>query len=90
MLKNQKQILKKIKSKHWARTHKYEIRIPESIKEPIEVDTKIGNSLWMDAKHLEMMNLRMAFEEHDGDPNSLVGYIQITGHLVLDVMLGEN
>lgn len=44
----------------------------------------------MDAKHLEMMNLRMAFEEHDGDPNSLVGYIQITGHLVLDVMLGEN
>jgi hypothetical protein len=90
MLKKQKQILKKIKSKYWARTHKYGIRIPKSIKEAIEVDTENGNSLWMDAKHLEMKNLRMAFKEYDGDPNSFVGYIQITGHLVFNVMLGEN
>ena len=44
----------------------------------------------MDAIKLEMKNLRVAFEDFDGDPNSLVGYTQITGHLVFDVKLGEN
>jgi hypothetical protein len=43
----------------------------------------------MDAK-LEMRNVRIAFEEFDGDPNTLVGYTQIPGHLVFDVKLGEN
>jgi hypothetical protein len=37
-----------------------------------------------------MTNVRIAFEEYDGNPNNLVGYIQITGHLVFDVKLGEN
>jgi hypothetical protein len=37
-----------------------------------------------------MRNVRIAFEEFDGDPNTLVGYTQITGHLVFDVKLGEN
>jgi hypothetical protein len=34
--------------------------------------------------------VRTAFEEYDGDPNMLVGYTQITGHLVFNVKLGEN
>jgi hypothetical protein len=37
-----------------------------------------------------MKNVRVAFEDFDGNPNSLVGYTQITGHLVFDVKLGEN
>ena len=44
----------------------------------------------MDAIKLEMRNVRVAFEEFDGDSNALVGYTQITGHLVFDVKLGEN
>jgi hypothetical protein len=44
----------------------------------------------MDAGRLEMSNVRVAFEEFDGNPNALVGYTQITGHLVFDVKLGEN
>ena len=44
----------------------------------------------MDAIKLEMRNVRIAFEEFDGDPNSLVGCTQITGHIVFDVRLGEN
>jgi hypothetical protein len=39
---------------------------------------------------MEMRNVRVAFEEFDGDPNTLIGYTQITGHLVFDVKLGEN
>jgi hypothetical protein len=89
-LKKQKRILQKVKSKYWARTHKYGIRIPKSIKEAAEIDKENGNTLWMDAVRLEMKNVRVAFEDFDGDPNTLVGYVQITGHLVFDVKLGEN
>ena len=90
VLRKQKRILQKVKTKYWARTHKYGIRIPKSIKEAIEIDKENGNSLWMDAIKLEMQNVRIAFEEFDGDPSTLVGYTQITGHLVFDVKLGEN
>ena len=90
VLRKQKRILQKAKSKYWARTHKYGIRIPKTIKEAMEIDRENGNTLWMDAVRLEMQNVRIAFEEYDGDPNSLVGYTQITGHLVFDVKLGEN
>jgi hypothetical protein len=92
VLKKQKRILQKVKtkSKYWARTHKYGVRVPKNIKEAIEIDKENGNTLWMDAVRLEMSNVRVAFEEYDGDPNSLVGYTQITGHLVFDVKLGEN
>ena len=44
----------------------------------------------MDAVRLEMKNNRIAFEEHEGDPSSLKGFKEITGHLVFDIKLGEN
>jgi hypothetical protein len=56
----------------------------------MEIDRENGNTLWMDAVRLEMKNVRVAFQEYDGDPNSLVGYTQMTGHIVFDVKLGEN
>ena len=90
VLRKQQRILQKVKTKYWARTHKYGIRIPKTIKEAIEIDKEMGNTLWMEAIKLEMQNVRIAFEEFDGDPNTLVGYTQITGHLVFDVKLGEN
>ena len=90
VLKKQKRILQKVKTKYWSRTHKYGIRIPKSIQEAIEIDREAGNTLWMDAIRMEMKNVRVAFEEFDSDPSTLVGYTQITGHLVFDVKLGEN
>ena len=92
VLKKRKRILQKVKakSKYWARTHKYGVRVPKNIREAMEIDSENGDTLWMDAIRLEMNNVRVAFEEYDGDPNSLVGYTQITGHLVFDVKLGEN
>jgi hypothetical protein len=70
VLRKQKKILQKVKSKYWARTHnsQYGIRIPQNIKEAIEIDKDNGNTLWMDAIKLEMQNDRIAFEEFDGDP----------------------
>jgi hypothetical protein len=75
-------VLQKIKSKYWVRTHKYGMRIPKNIKEAMDIDRENGNTMWMDAMKLEMRNVRIAFEAFDGDPNTLIGYTQITGHLV--------
>lgn len=80
-----------MKTNYWSRTHKYGIRIPKNtIQEAFEIDREAGNTLWMDATRMEMKNVRVEFEEFDGDPNTLVGYTQMTGHLVFDVKLGEN
>jgi len=61
-----------------------------SIKEAMEIDRENGNTLWMDAVKMDMENVRIAFEDFNGGSNTLVGYTQITGHLVFDVKLGEN
>ena len=45
----------------------------------------------MDAVKKEMMDIMVAFEEHTGDPaTTLIGFQEITGHIVFDVKLGEN
>ena len=83
-------MISKLKSKYWQRTHKYGIRIPKSVDEARRIDEENGDTLWMDAVRLEMANVRMAFEEYEGDPADLIGYQEITGHMVFDVKLGEN
>ena len=63
VLRKQKQILQTVKSKYWARTHKYGIWIPKTIIEAMEIDKEFGNTLQMDAVHLEMQNVRIALKE---------------------------
>ena len=37
-----------------------------------------------------MKKVRVSFQETDASPDTLVGYQQITTHLIFDVKLGEN
>lgn len=90
VLKKTKQVINKVKSKYWERTHKYGIKIPHSVAEAKQIDDANGNTLWQDAIKQEMTNNRVAFEEYNGDIKKLIGYKPITGHLVFDVKLGEN
>ncbi len=62
MLKKQKRIVQKVKSKYWACTHKNGIHIPKNIREAIEIDKENCNTLWMDAVKLEMKNVQVAFK----------------------------
>ena len=89
VLRKRTRILKKVKSKYWERTHKYGIRLPHSIKEALEIDDQNKNHDWEDAIRMEMKNNRVAFEEYDGDPTKLVGYTEITGHMIFDIKLSE-
>jgi PAS domain-containing protein len=89
-LKKRIAIISKVKSKYWQRTHKYGIRVPKTTKEAIQIDLENNNTLWQDAIALEMKNNRVAFEEHHGDVSKLIGYEEITGHIIFDVKLSEN
>lgn len=89
-LKKRKAIVQKVKTKYWQRTHKYGIRVPKSVEEARKIDKQNGNTLWQDAISMEMKNCRVAFESYTGDIKDLVGYEEISGHLIFDVKLSEN
>ena len=90
MLRKRKRIISKFRSKYWENTQKYWIRITKSMKQAKEIDEENGNTLWMDVIRLEMKNAHIAFDTYKGDPNKLVVYQEITGHIVIDIKLGEN
>ena len=39
---------------------------------------------------IEMKNVRVAFEEHDGGIKDLIGYQEVKCHVIFDIKLGEN
>ena len=82
-------IVSKIKSKYWQRTHKYGIRIPKSAEEAYSIDKENNNTYWTDAIRSEMVKIKGAVQKYNGDPSSLIGYQEVTGHLVFDIKLGE-
>jgi hypothetical protein len=88
-IRKKARIISKVKSKYWERTHKYGIRIPRTMAEAKSIDDANGDTQWVDAIKKEMTNNRIAFEEHEGSIEDLVGFEEITGHLVFDVKLSE-
>ena len=88
-LHKRKQIISKLKSKYWSRTHKYGIQIPKSYAEAREIDKENSNTLWQDAIAKELKNVRVAFELYEGNPEELIGYEQVTVHMIYDVKLDE-
>lgn len=91
VLKKHNRILAKIKSKYWTQTHKFGIRIPKSVKEARKLDSDNGNTLWWDAIMLEMKNVRIAFEEFDGEERDIPpGFQEVNCHLIFNIKMGEN
>jgi len=89
-LKKKARIISKIKSKFFKTTHKYGIRLPNSVEDAIAIDRMNGNTLWWDALMKEMKNVRPAFEVYEGDVAKLVGYQRVRCHIIWDIKLGEN
>ena len=90
-LKKRNQIISKVKSKYWLRTHKFGIWIPKSVKEAKRLDQENGDSQWWEAICNEMRNVRPAFEVWEKDVEHIPpGYQQIKCHMIFDVKMGEN
>ena len=91
VIKKRKQIISKIKSKYWTRTHKFGIRVPKSIQDAISIDKQNDNHLWWEAICDEMKNVRIAFEVFEGDVATLPpNYSEVKCHMIFDVKMGEN
>ena len=73
VLKKQKIIISKVKSKYWLRTHKFGIRVPKTVEEENRLYQQNGNHLWWDDIFKEMKNVRIAFNIFDGEVNDLKG-----------------
>ena len=90
-IKKRQQIVSKIKSKYWIRTHKFGIKIPKSVQEALAFDKENGDTLWWDAICTEMKNVRPAFEEWSKPLSDMpIGYQEVRCHLIFDVKMGEN
>lgn len=88
-IKKEKQIVSKLKSKHWERTHKYGIHIPKSVEDSYVIDDIDGYTFWGDTLREEMKKIKEAVYVHDGSPEELIGFQKITGHIICKVKLGE-
>ena len=60
------------------------------MKEALEIDKNNNDKLWENSIAEEMPKIRNATRIFNGDPKSLIGYQQITGHIIFDIKLGEN
>ena len=77
--------------RHWLKTHKYWIRVPNTVKEAILIDKENGDTLWWDAIMKDMKNVRPAFEVLEKRKEYIpIGYQQIKCHMIFDVKLGDN
>ena len=75
----------------WVKTHKYEIRVPNTVKEEIEIDKENGDTLWWDAIMKEMKNVRPAFEVWEKHKEDLpIRYQEIKCRMIFNIKLGEN
>ena len=54
-------LVKKRQTRYFKKTHKFEIEMPNIVKEAAELDAKNGDTKWMDAISKEMTNVTFAF-----------------------------
>ena len=89
-LKKRKAIISKVKSKYWQHTHLYGLCMPKSVKEALEIDKENRDSLWLDDIDAEMKKVCVAFDKYDKDPFTLIGYKEITTHMIFEIKLSED
>ena len=86
-LKKKKVIINALKFRKKKKTHKYGIRVPQSVSEAYEIDREDGTDLWSKAIDKEMGNNSVAFSILEDDEPLPVGYSLQSGHMVFDVKM---
>ncbi len=66
-------------------SHKYEIEVPTSGRNAIDINHEKGNTLWQDALAKEMGKICVAFEVLGPGVRAPLGWHKASGHLIYDV-----
>ena len=64
---------------------KFEMVVPGFVNEALAVDKKKGDTFWRDALDKELKNVWIALKLLQDDENILVGWKEITYHIIFDV-----
>ena len=86
VLRKRDRIIKKVKARYWANTHKFGIELPKTVEDALKIDERTGTDFWRKAMGLEMNNVLSAFEFIDDDVVPKF-YEHIDCHIVFDVKM---
>ena len=86
-LKRRKYMIKAARARYARRTHKFGIRLPNTVEEALAIDRETNTTFWHDAIQKEMKNVRVAFKFLEDGERIPVGYKWIRCHMVFDVKM---
>jgi len=86
-LRKRDRVIKAVKKRYFRTFQKFGIELPKTVERALEIDAETGTTLWRDAIQKEMKAVLPAFEIIDDPDTSLVGYSEISTHLVFDVKM---
>ena len=61
-VRKRKIVISKLKGKNWHTTHKFGIRLPQYVKEALEIDRITGTDFWQKAINKEMSKVTVAWK----------------------------
>jgi len=80
-------IISAVKALVKVKSHKYGVRVPNSVQEALELDKINGDDLWSKAIHKEMSNVSVAFDYVEEGKYVPAGYTFLPCKLILDVKI---
>lgn len=86
-LRQKKYMIKAAQTRYARRTHKFGIKLPNSVDEALAIDRETNTTYWVDAIQKEMKNVKVAFKFLDPGERIPAGYKWIRCHLVFDVKM---
>jgi hypothetical protein len=86
-LRRKKYMIKAMKTRYARRTHKFGIRLPQTVDEALAIDKETNTTYWFEAIQKEMKNVRVAFKFLEPGEKVPIGYKWIRCHLVFDVKM---
>jgi hypothetical protein len=95
VLKKRNRIIFKLKKQYWRTTHKFDMRVPKTVDDALEIDANEGNTIWFDSLKKELSKIMIAFNVKNditpemirGDSKLLPGFQEIKCHWVFDVKM---
>jgi hypothetical protein len=86
-LKRKKAFIKTTRARYAKRSHKFGIRVPQTVEEAIAIDKATNTTFWHNAIQKEMKNNRIAFKFLDNGEPVPIGYKWIKCHMIFDVKM---
>ena len=80
-------IISAVKARVKKATHKYGIRVPNTIEEAIAIDEQNGNTLWQDSIAKEMKTILPAFDILTYGTKPPSRFTPSSGHIVFDMKM---